>query len=88
MTIRQKAKRLAARGYMTFTFRDRTTDADSVYVARHPELPGCQARGETAGEAISNLAEVTVDYFEHLLEHGLPVSNPNEAYLPLTLTTG
>jgi len=35
------------------------------------------AQGETPQEALENLDEVRIDYFEHLLEFKLPIPVPN-----------
>ena len=50
-----------------------TTTGGTVYIARHPELPGCCAQGDTPGEARAALDEVRAAYLAHLAAHGLPV---------------
>ncbi len=75
-TLREKAIELSKMGYTIDLLRDKTTDGDYVYLARHPELEGCLAQGETREEALANLEEVRVDYFEHLLEFNLPIPSP------------
>lgn len=72
----KKAEALAQRGYVSFAFRDQTTDDEPIYVALNPELAGCMAQGETMQEALANLEEVRVEYIEHLIEHELPVPAP------------
>lgn len=55
---------------------DTTTDGRVVYLARHPELPGCEAHGETPREAIANLAEARELYLRSLLEDGIEPPRP------------
>jgi predicted RNase H-like HicB family nuclease len=75
-TLREKALELSRMGYTIDLLRDKTTDDDYIYLALNPELEGCLAQGETREEALANLEEVRVDYFEHLLEFNLPIPNP------------
>jgi predicted RNase H-like HicB family nuclease len=56
--------------------KDRTTDGGEVFVAFNPDLDGCMAQGDTPQEAVKNLDAVRIEYFEHLLEHGLPIPAP------------
>ena len=49
-----------------------TTTGGTVYIARHPELSGCFAQGDTPGEARAALDDVRADYLAHLDAHGLP----------------
>lgn len=46
------------------------------YFARHPDLPGCSAGGDTAGDAESNLEESREAWIEARLESGYPVPEP------------
>ena len=78
---RERAKILAARGYLTQVLRDKTTDGEYIYLAHHPELEGCMAQGITQEEAVDNLNDVRVEYIEHLLDHNLQIPDP------LTTTT-
>jgi len=50
-----------------------TTEGGAVYLARHPELPGCCAQGDTPEEARAALDEVREMYLAHLAAHKLPV---------------
>lgn len=50
-----------------------TTTGGTVYIARHPELSGCFAQGDTPGEARTALDDVRAAYLAHLAAHGLPV---------------
>ncbi len=49
------------------------------YFARHPDLPGCSAEGETADEAVENLAESRTLWIETRLESGFPVPEPPDS---------
>ena len=49
-----------------------TTTGGAVYLARHPELPGCCAQGDTPDEARVALDEVRAAYLAHLAAHKLP----------------
>lgn len=75
-TLKEKAIELSKMGYTTELLRDKTTDGDYIYLAVNPELEGCMAQGETPEDAVANLEEVRVDYFEHLLEFNLPIPSP------------
>ena len=58
--------------YTTIVWRADTTDGDYIYLARHPELPGCCAQGDTPEAARSALDEVREMYLAHLAAHKLP----------------
>lgn len=49
-----------------------TTTGGTVYIARHPELSGCFAQGDTPEAARSALDEVREMYLAHLAAHKLP----------------
>lgn len=53
-------------------------DGTSVYVACHPELPGCLGQGVTPEEAISDLSEARALYLDVLRESGLPIPQESE----------
>jgi antitoxin HicB len=44
-----------------------------VFVASHPDLPGCMSDGSTPEEALANLAEARELYLEALHGSGLPI---------------
>lgn len=48
-----------------------------AFVARHRELKGCKAQGDTVQEAVCNLAEARYDYIASLVEDGLRVPLPD-----------
>ena len=75
-SLRDIAIEVSKMGYTIELLRDKTTDGDYIYLAVNPELEGCMAQGETPEEAVANLEEVRVDYFEHLLEFDLPIPGP------------
>ncbi|HVG07429.1 MAG TPA: type II toxin-antitoxin system HicB family antitoxin [Thermoanaerobaculia bacterium] len=47
-----------------------------MFVASHPDLPGCLAQGDSAAEAIANLDDARKDWITFRLETGLPVPEP------------
>lgn len=58
---------------------DMSTDDAPLYVADHPELPGCMAHGATASEALLNLADARQLYITDLRERSLPIPPPESA---------
>lgn len=59
--------------YVVVTWLAETTTGGAVYLAHHPELPGCCAQGDTPDEARAALDEVRAAYLAHLAAHKLPV---------------
>jgi antitoxin HicB len=55
-----------------------TEGAEGGYFVHHPDLDGCMAEGETAEEAIKNLADSRYLWIETRLEDGYPVPEPPE----------
>ena len=51
-------------------------DSELVYLAVHPELPGCMSHGSTPDEAIESLAEARELYISALLERDLEIPLP------------
>ena len=74
---RKRAEELANQLYTVVVFLDKTTEAEPIYVALNPELDGCIAQGESVEEAQNNLSEFRVDYIQHLLDHRLPIPDPD-----------
>ena len=74
--LRTQAEKLAAEPYTVDILKDETVDGRMVFVASHPELPGCMAQGDTIAEAVENLGAAAVEYIVSLLEDGLPVPSP------------
>jgi predicted RNase H-like HicB family nuclease len=70
---REKAITLSKNPYKKELVRERTTDNEYIFLAKDPDLEACMAQGETEAEALNNLEEVRIDYFEHLLEFNLPI---------------
>ena len=48
-----------------------------VWMASHPDLPGCMAQGATPEEAVAELAGARELYISALRKRGLPVPMPN-----------
>ena len=57
-----------ARAYRYIIRREQSTDGEDLFVARDPSLPGCMAHGETAQEALENLAEARRLYLADLAD--------------------
>jgi len=76
-SLQDRAEIAAAWPYTIRISKDETIDGQIVYLAMHPELPGCMAQGETVEEAIENLKEVTLEYILSLLEDRLPIPIPS-----------
>ena len=75
-TIRKKAMKLAERPYSVQLARDMTVDGRKVYVASHPELPGCLGQGDTTEEAVADLRMATIEFIASLLEDELSIPVP------------
>lgn len=58
-----------------------TTAGSVAYVARNPELDGCEAHGGTPAEALANLREARELYLRSMLEDGLEPPLPAAAEL-------
>lgn len=85
-TFHDKAVLLARRPYPMVITLEPTTEGETVYLARNPDLDGCIAQGETGAEASANLDAFRIDYIEALLESGHPVPEPGT--LPTHTTSG
>jgi predicted RNase H-like HicB family nuclease len=71
-----RAKYLAAKGYVVQVSKEDVADGVYLYLAINPEFEGCMAQGDSPEEAVANLEEVRTAYIEHLLDHNLPVPSP------------
>jgi predicted RNase H-like HicB family nuclease len=58
---------------------DRCTDGTFCYVAEHPDLPGCEAHGDTISEAKELLGAARVAYLRHLFARGYAIPAPSPA---------
>lgn len=72
----QKAEELAARNYSLTVYEDKTSNGQTIFLAKNPELYGCMAQGVSLEDAIKNLEEARVDYICSLLEDNLEVPEP------------
>jgi antitoxin HicB len=52
------------------------TDEDGVFLASVPELEGCFAEGDSAGEALTNLEQVLKEWLEIALADEVPTPSP------------
>lgn len=52
------------------------SDADAVFVAEAPELPGCMAHGSTQEAALQNLRPAMELWIDTAREFGDPVPEP------------
>ena len=76
MDTHTKALYLAKRPYLVMTMADTTTEGDPIYFARLLEVEGCFGQGVTPRAAVEDLHLALVDFFESLLNDGLPVPEP------------
>lgn len=51
-------------------------DEEGIFVASHPDLPGCLAQAESANEAVANLDEARHAWISYRFENGLPIPEP------------
>ncbi len=75
----ERALALAYRPYQIDVFEDELSTGGKVFVAQHPELPGCHAQGYTPFEAVNDLAFCRADYLYHLLANQLDIPEPVQA---------
>lgn len=52
-------------------------DEGGGYLASIPLLPGCMTDGETVEEAYTNLQDAKREWIIDMLDHGLPINEPN-----------
>jgi predicted RNase H-like HicB family nuclease len=65
--------------YSVVVRRSVTTQGNPVFVARHPELPGCMGQGATPEEAKADLVEARRLVIEDMLESGEEPPKPKMA---------
>jgi antitoxin HicB len=65
--------------YNTEVVREEDKGGNEFYVARHPELEGCLAQGQTPEEALASLREATELYIRGLLKRGIDIPLPQGA---------
>jgi antitoxin HicB len=53
-----------------------TTEAEGVFSATVPALPGCTSQGETREEILSMIREAIEVYIDSLVAHGDPIPGP------------
>lgn len=51
-------------------------DDDGVFVASHPDLPGCISQGDSPDEAVANLNDAREAWLRVSVEDGLPIAEP------------
>ncbi len=71
--------------YDTIVAPDLAGDRE-VFIASHPDLPGCMAQGNTPYEAVANLAEARELYLVGLRRRGLPVPQGKAAPMRTSAT--
>lgn len=52
------------------------SDADRIFIAEVPELPGCMADGATKAEALAAVETVAAEWIETAQQLGRPVPTP------------
>ena len=62
--------------YRVAMVSDQLSNGETVYVARHPELPGCMSHGESIKEAVASLRDARELYLRGLMKRGLPIPRP------------
>jgi predicted RNase H-like HicB family nuclease len=65
-----------ALAYQEIVTPEDCTDGSRCYLARCPELPGCESHGSTADEALENLREARRLYIATILEDGREPPEP------------
>ncbi len=72
---------MTRRIYRAEVFPDETTITNErCYIARHPDLEGCMAQGDTPEEALDNLEQTCAEWLLALKEDGLPIPEPKLPY--------
>ncbi|MGG0681441.1 type II toxin-antitoxin system HicB family antitoxin [Bacillus altitudinis] len=61
--------------YGTLTYEN---GEDQIWIAEHPDLPGCRAEGETEDEARENLKDVKYSWMYSRLKLGLEIPLPEK----------
>gem|GEM_PF-1542554 len=74
---RNEAKRYSQYNYVVVLNSDILCDGSLIWVAKHPELPGCKAQGRTQADALHELADARIDYIEAMLVRGESVPQPS-----------
>ncbi|RMG80940.1 MAG: type II toxin-antitoxin system HicB family antitoxin [Chloroflexi bacterium] len=74
--LRQQAEQLAKRPYTIEIQTEALSDDSIVFVASHPELPGCIAHSDTQETLLEALYRARIDYIYFLLLDGLPIPEP------------
>ena len=64
------------RAYPIEIVPDVDTEGGLVYVALHPDLPGCMSHGATPEEALEGLREARELYIRSVIADGLEVPPP------------
>ncbi len=72
--------------YFTTVIPELLSNGRLIYMAEHPELPGCRAQGVTPEEALHLLSEVFDDYMDYVSTHHLPL--PQRPNLGVPAVTG
>lgn len=54
-------------------------DADGIFVAECPTLPGCISQGRTRQGALENIQDAIKGYLESLKKHNEPIPPPIES---------
>ncbi|QKK02846.1 MAG: type II toxin-antitoxin system HicB family antitoxin [Pseudomonadota bacterium] len=52
------------------------SEEDNAFIAEVPELPGCQAHGESQGEALKNAQQAIELWLDTAREFGDPIPEP------------
>ena len=72
--------------YLELVYRYELHHEDGLWVAFHPELPGCVAQGETPSEAVALLDDARHAWLEIALADGDPIPRPRSEALSGKMT--
>ncbi len=62
--------------YLALNYPLELVREDGVYVAYHPDLPGCVSQGDSPDEAVANLDDAREAWLRSRCEDGLPIEEP------------
>lgn len=72
--------------YLSLNYPIELTREEGIFVASHPDLPGCVSQGETADEAIFNLDDARATWLSVRLDDKLVIPEPIDEELSGRIT--
>lgn len=73
--------------YLAIVRREEFGDGAYVWVAEHPDLPGCMAHADSPAEAIENLAEARELYLRDFRTRGIAPPAPGSSKIAQAILT-